>query len=507
MHNTEKRFLSDIQYAFLLGRQSDHALGGVSCHIYLETQKHGIDIDKLEAAWNSLPYRHKGLCTRISETGEISYTSPAEVPCTIWYEHLEELDEEACKHRLSELRNTISSRLTDLSSGEHMGLRVCILPMGEYRLLFDFDCTAFDITSVQIILRDLAFTYAGKELPKVSDDIFLPENVNSQAKSEAREYWSKKAETMGCAPFVNMQSSKEFKSRSEYTAHSRCLNKEITAGLRSYCETSGYPMDTVLLTLFAMAVSEVSDEKHFVLNIPTMSRKGLAQDMKNAVTDTTEILIFDVDLMEVHSFDEAIKKLSRDIAADRKHSALSGLKVQRLRKNKEPSVTFSSHTEIDLLDKVFIENLGELVYMVSQTPMVAMDSIFFTCCGMLNIALVTQDGFYYEGTEEKLLDAFERNVLQLTNNKEKYDMPTLESTAAQIRQIYAEILERKDIDTSKTFNELGGDSLRSSQLQFEIKKCFGVKMSFRELFTNGSVDKLSELIYEKIKANGEINNE
>lgn len=46
--------LTDVQYAYFVGREEDQVLGGVGCHAYLEIDGQEIVTDKLTAAWNCL---------------------------------------------------------------------------------------------------------------------------------------------------------------------------------------------------------------------------------------------------------------------------------------------------------------------------------------------------------------------------------------------------------------------------------------------------------------------
>ena len=44
--------LTDVQYAYWVGRDEEQALGGIDCHAYLEFDGGNIDPERLEKAWN-----------------------------------------------------------------------------------------------------------------------------------------------------------------------------------------------------------------------------------------------------------------------------------------------------------------------------------------------------------------------------------------------------------------------------------------------------------------------
>ena len=50
--------LTDVQYAYWVGRQDDQPLGGVGCHAYLEFSGENINLQKMREAWKKLIAGH-----------------------------------------------------------------------------------------------------------------------------------------------------------------------------------------------------------------------------------------------------------------------------------------------------------------------------------------------------------------------------------------------------------------------------------------------------------------
>ena len=69
MNATDLYFLNDVQYAFLIGRQSNAELCQVSCHVLIQYHAKSIDVERLRAAWQALAARHIVLQTRIFSDG------------------------------------------------------------------------------------------------------------------------------------------------------------------------------------------------------------------------------------------------------------------------------------------------------------------------------------------------------------------------------------------------------------------------------------------------------
>ena len=53
--------LTDVQYAYWIGRIGAYELGNVSSHVYFEFDNAGMDLDRLNSAWNRLIGRHEML--------------------------------------------------------------------------------------------------------------------------------------------------------------------------------------------------------------------------------------------------------------------------------------------------------------------------------------------------------------------------------------------------------------------------------------------------------------
>ncbi|SUK38508.1 non-ribosomal peptide synthetase [Staphylococcus aureus] len=50
--------LTDVQRAYLIGREDDQELGGIGCHAYFEFSGKNIDTDRLNDSWYKVQMRH-----------------------------------------------------------------------------------------------------------------------------------------------------------------------------------------------------------------------------------------------------------------------------------------------------------------------------------------------------------------------------------------------------------------------------------------------------------------
>ena len=59
--------LTDIQYAYWIGRQKVYTGGNVPCHVYFETDFRDLDVPQLEKAINLMTKRHGMLRAIVTE--------------------------------------------------------------------------------------------------------------------------------------------------------------------------------------------------------------------------------------------------------------------------------------------------------------------------------------------------------------------------------------------------------------------------------------------------------
>lgn len=398
--NNKTYFLSDIQYAFLVGRQSEGALCGVSCHIMAEYEcgsAHGVK----EAA-EKLVRRHKVLTSRITFDGEVIFNcADKNILRSL---DLSALTDEEAEQSLSEYRKKLSGRLMDIENGEIFLIHRIKMPDCVH-LIFEGDCTAFDINSFQILVRDIGKLIVGETLTAIPEGFepyengLLPE-YSSDQKKRSREYWREKADGMAEPPF-----SSGITGKSTYTAHTETVPPEGAQRVRSFAERMDCHEDIVLLAAFSMATAQVTGMEHFLLNIPILDRYDLPPEAAGTAADFTRLLMFDVRVGE-GDFKACFDRIFADYQEDMGHMAMPGMKVQRLLPKRTGSVTFSSH----IFEDMHIPALGRLISVTTETPDVLMDCEFFRVGEELLLSFVTPDGAFESGTERELLTAV-RNII------------------------------------------------------------------------------------------------
>lgn len=148
--------LTDVQYAYKIGREDEQELGGVGCHAFMEFEGKEIDVEKLNSAWKKVQYHHPMLRARFTENGkQVVMDSPYNEQIDL-YDFSKDPD---CYLKAEELKEKISHRRFEIEKGHVCAITLILLPQGRFRLFYDVDLLIADVQSFGIILKDLADAY------------------------------------------------------------------------------------------------------------------------------------------------------------------------------------------------------------------------------------------------------------------------------------------------------------------------------------------------------------
>lgn len=101
---------------------------------------------------------------------------------------------------------------------------------------------------------------------------------------------------------------------------------------------------------------------------------------------------------------------------------------------------------------------------------------------------------FWASNLEKIKNGEDKLDVQITGEAEQ-DYTNIEQKLAEI---WVEILGFKEISVDENFTELGGDSVMAIKILKKIEKIFPDVINVADIFTYGSISKLSDYIYKKI---------
>lgn len=409
--------LTDVQYAYWIGRQDDQPLGGVGCHAYLEIDGAGVEPKRLEAAWKKVLLHHPMLRARFLTDGRQEVLdAPYEKPLVV--HDLRALSEHEQESELERIRERLSHRKLAVELGEVAGLELSLLSYGRTRLHFDLDLLVADVQSLHIILRDLAAAYARDVKPLAPVDWsfarYLQQETARRAadREEAARYWQDRLASLPGAPGLPLLTKPEMIGAPVFVRRTHCLSEADWTRLQKQAQAYQVTPAMVLLTAYAEVLDRWSTHSEFFINIPLFDRQVSEPGIEDVVADFTNLLLLAVDMKQPATFLERVRAIQSQFHQDVAHDAYSGVQLQRdlarVRQGERDfaPVVFACNLGTPLINEECRQMLGELSYMISQTPQVWLDFQLYEMNGGLLLAWDAVEQLFPAGMIDQMFAAF-----------------------------------------------------------------------------------------------------
>lgn len=284
--------LTDVQYAYWVGRDERQALGGIGCHAYLEFDGKAVDQSRLRHAWAVVQQHHPMLRACFLNNGaQKILAKPYKGELKINdYSSMQE--EEAQRAALS-IRNRLSHRKLHIEKGEVAGLELTLLPHGKTRLHIDVDLLVADVQSLHILLRDIFTVYNGGELPQESKEwnfatyLKEQETEENEEKERAKEYWNGRLETLPKGPDLPLAKRPEEIQKPIFKRRVVRIQKREWENLQNRAKEYQTTQAMLLLTAYSAVLERWSRNKRFLVNIPYFNRKTEKTGLEDVIADFT----------------------------------------------------------------------------------------------------------------------------------------------------------------------------------------------------------------------------
>jgi len=411
--------LTDVQHAYWIGRGDEQVLGGVGCHAYLELDRREVDPSRLEQAWVRLLSHHRMLRARFDDQGQQSIADvPADAICRVHVQDIRAYSQEAVGQALLAIRERLSHRRLRVEDGEVAGLSLSLLPNGATRLHLDIDLLVADVQSLHIILRDLAALYVYGTEPRAPADWHFSEYLDRQAIQRtdalinAQRYWNERLPLLPGAPELPLRCAPETLTTPRFVRRSHRLSAASWRQIQQHAAAARVTPAMVLATAYAEVLAAWSASPRFLLNLPLFDRHGDTPGLDDVVADFTNLLLLAADCREPMPFAERARTLQTQFHADVAYSAWSGVRIQRelaQRGDGERSfapVVFACNLGTPLIDHCTRQSLGELAYMISQTPQVWLDHQVYEMDGEVLLAWDAVEALFPDGLIEAMFGAY-----------------------------------------------------------------------------------------------------
>ncbi|VEP17550.1 hypothetical protein H1P_6270012 [Hyella patelloides LEGE 07179] len=390
--------LTEIQQAYLIGRDDSFDLSNVSTHVYAEIDVTALDPGKFQQAWQYLIDKHEMMRAIMNSEGQQQILE--EVPDY----QIEVLDllttaPEVATEQLTALRERLSHQLLPTDTWPLFEVRSALLPENKTRLFISIDLLIADAWSLELIVRELV-DYLRDDQPQAAQGLELSfrdyvlaekELENSAVYQRSQEYWRQRLSTLPPSPELPLGSSLSEIQRPRFVHRSRKIAPELWQRLRQRGFQANLTPSSIILAAFSEVLAAWSKSPQFTLNITLFKRLPLHQDVNRLVGDFTSLDLLAVDNSGAESFVTRAQKIQMQLWQDLDHRYVSGMKVLRdiAHAQKRYSgalmpVVYTSTLTNDSLNRdrfagssntesASIYELGEVVYSLSQTPQIYLD--------------------------------------------------------------------------------------------------------------------------------------
>ncbi|MDN5916241.1 MAG: AMP-binding protein, partial [Pseudonocardia sp.] len=413
--------LTPVQHAYWVGRDDDQPLGGVGCHAYLEFDGAGVDPARLDAAVRAVVARHSQLRARFAAEGT-QQISDAGSRRELTVHDLRGATGAESRSALDAVRERLSHRRLDVAAGQVFDVQLSLLPGGATRVHLDLDLLVADVLSLQILCRDLAALYTDPlaVLPPAGYGFarYLAERQTRRGpqRERARAYWQGRIGELPGGPQLPLALDPDQVRRPRFTRRIHRVSPEDAARLTALARSHELTPAMVLATAYAQVLAAWSADPRFLVNLPLFDRQELHPDVPHMVADFTNLVLLDVDLGPgaAASFAGAARQVQSRMRANADHAEYSAVEVlrdlarDRRDERRTAPVVFASNIGSELLDPQFRSVIGELGWMISQTPQVWLDHQLYQVDGGLMLTWDSVDELFPAGVPDAMFDAYRR---------------------------------------------------------------------------------------------------
>ncbi|MEM7552754.1 MAG: amino acid adenylation domain-containing protein, partial [Cyanobacteria bacterium P01_A01_bin.84] len=377
--------LTDIQQAYWLGRNQNFDLGNIATHGYIEIDCYNLNLVRFNQAWQKLIEHHDMLKAVILPLGEQQILE--QVPAY----SIEVLDlcsesSSVISQQLETVREQISHEVLPAEQWPLFKIRATILDEQKTRLHISSDALIADAWSMVLLGQKLQQLYENPETELPPLEISFRDYVVTELSlketpqyKKAQEYWFNR--NLPPAPELPFALHPSSIVKPEFKRHSARLEAEQWEKLKQRATKANLTSSALLLAAFADTLNYWSKSPNFTINLTLFNRFPFHPQVNQLVGDFTSLTLLEVDNNIPSSFTNRAQRLQQQLWQDLDHNYASGVEVQRELHRQRGSiqsmgVVFTSTLGLSSLiedDSSSLNQLGEVVYSISQTPQVWLD--------------------------------------------------------------------------------------------------------------------------------------
>ncbi|BBG29576.1 non-ribosomal peptide synthetase [Zymobacter palmae] len=416
-HRDQPFPLTEVQQAYLVGRQPGLVLSGVGAHFFVEFSVQDLDVGRLERAWNALIARHDMLRAVIRDQQQCILT---EVPHYTVAQHYLSTEQD-----ITSLRETLSHQVIDPTQWPTFDLQVGLHPRQPARLWLCLDNLFLDGLSMQLLLSELEQCYQQPERQRPAPPLSFrdyrmaladqPLNQNSIA------YWQQRLDTLPDAPQLPLKARPDSIGAPHFVRLKGALDADDWTALKARAAQHRLTPSALLLTAYASVLSAWSERQVFTLNLTLFDRQPLHPQINQILGDFTSLM-----LLEWHphgDWQDSAEALQRQLRRDLEHRDVSALWVMRQRAQRlglpatPMPVVFTSALGFAHDNFLAQHSWLKAEWGISQTPQVWLDNQVYESEGELRFHWDAVEALFDKTLLNTMFEQFQTLLRQLSRDE------------------------------------------------------------------------------------------
>ncbi|WP_330961203.1 non-ribosomal peptide synthetase [Photobacterium sp. 53610] len=417
----EEQPLTDIQYAYLIGRNTGLELGGLSSSYYLELDIEALDLSRFKHAVNQVISRHSML-RAVTVAGGNQKVFPAGTLYSIKTKDISAWEPTEQAGFLATLRHEMEKQLLPLDEIPAFEVRVTRMSESNWRLHFHFDLMFLDLISVRLVLKDMWREYlqqAQTSLSRLPDFLeYIAAERVLQGEPQGREdqqYWLEQIENLPPAPELPQKISPQQIESPSIKRLSRLIPNHILSALRTVADQHGLTAESVLLGCYTEVIRQWSKRQEFTLTLTQLMRRPFEEGIELTVGNFLQPQLLPVAGHQESTVEQRLLQLQTTLYQGRLHGTFNGIQVLReltSRKQENRAVSMPvvfSNTLTSELEEWVSDWCGpnsKQAYASNQTPQIWLENQIDLQPEGLGIHFNYVDGLFPNHLIEDMLTAY-----------------------------------------------------------------------------------------------------
>ena len=425
--------LNEMQQAYWIGRNSFFEMGNVAIHGYVEIESDELDLERFSLAWQRVVERHDMLRAIVLPNGQQQILE--NVPAyKIEVLDLRSIAPEVAGEQLEAIRDRLSHQV--LSLDRWPLFEICASQRGDrrIRLHISIDALCIDGWSFQILFGDLVKFYRNPHTAIAPLQLSFRDCVlaaialeNSPFYQQSLDYWRNRLKTLPPAPELPLAKHPNSLTQPRFKRWSDRLDLQTWQRLKTRTARASLTPTGLLLAAYAEVLGLWSKTPRFTLNVPRFNRLPLHPQVDEIIGEFASFTLLEVDNSKRESFEVRAKRLQEQLWQDLEHQYVSGVRVLR-------ELAQAQGTTSALMPVVFtidpqnapgedssifslIQELGELVHIIGQTPQVWIDAQFTETAQGLTFSWDAVEELFPQGLIDDMFDAYCRLLQRLASSE------------------------------------------------------------------------------------------